>query len=101
MIVELPAADDGRLDPAAAVEVLFGLGLHSILVEGGSETHGSFVRAGLFDEVVLFRAPVLLGGRGSRPVVGGDDPTAISEGRRLKPARPETSTTLHLSLIHI
>jgi len=98
MIVEIPSAVDGRLDPVLIVDALFGLGLHSVLVEGGSETHGSFVRAGLFDEVVLFRAPVLLGGRGSRSVVGGDDPTTLSEGRRLKPARPETSATLHYGL---
>ena len=55
------------------------------MVEGGSELLGSFLAARLFDQVALFRAPLLLGGRGSRPAFGGPDPRAARRRRRLRP----------------
>ena len=39
-------------------------GLLHLLVEGGPTVHGSFLKARLFDEVVLFVAPKLVGHRG-------------------------------------
>ena len=35
-----------------------------MLVEGGAETHGSFLEQGLADELLLFIAPKLVGSRG-------------------------------------
>jgi diaminohydroxyphosphoribosylaminopyrimidine deaminase/5-amino-6-(5-phosphoribosylamino)uracil reductase len=55
------------------------------MVEGGSEVLGSFLRARLVDEVALFRAPLLLGGRGSRPAFGAEDPLGIDEALRVEP----------------
>jgi diaminohydroxyphosphoribosylaminopyrimidine deaminase/5-amino-6-(5-phosphoribosylamino)uracil reductase len=55
------------------------------MVEGGAEVLGSFLEARLFDEVALFRAPLLLGGRGSRAAFGGKDPKRIAEALRLEP----------------
>jgi diaminohydroxyphosphoribosylaminopyrimidine deaminase / 5-amino-6-(5-phosphoribosylamino)uracil reductase len=37
-------------------------GLQSILVEGGAETAASFLKAGLVDRLLLYRAPILIGG---------------------------------------
>lgn len=39
-------------------------GVTRLLVEGGSALVSSFLRAGLYDELVWFRAPVLMGGDG-------------------------------------
>ncbi len=69
-----------------ALSLLRERGLTSLMVEGGSEVLGSFLAARLLDEVALFRAPVLLGGRGSRPAFGGRDPVTIAEALRLAPA---------------
>jgi diaminohydroxyphosphoribosylaminopyrimidine deaminase/5-amino-6-(5-phosphoribosylamino)uracil reductase len=88
----------GRVSLPSALRALFRRGLTSVLVEGGSEVMGSFVRAGLFDEFVLFRAPLLLGGRGSRSVVGGDNPVRLREAVRMKRASPEASATLRYGL---
>ena len=41
------------------------------MVEGGSEVLGAFLAERLLDQLALFRAPLLLGGRGSRPAFGG------------------------------
>jgi hypothetical protein len=35
--------------------------------------------------VALFRAPLLLGGRGSRPAFGGPDPASIGDALRVRP----------------
>lgn len=75
----------GRVDPAAGLAALRSLGLTSVMVEGGSEVLGSFLAARLVDEVVLFRAPLLLGGRGSRGAFGGPDPARIEDALRLEP----------------
>jgi diaminohydroxyphosphoribosylaminopyrimidine deaminase/5-amino-6-(5-phosphoribosylamino)uracil reductase len=87
-VVEVAEAG-GRVEPAAALEALFERGLVSVMVEGGSEVLGSFLVARLVDEVALFRAPLLLGGRGSLGAFGGPDPSDVGDALRLEPV-PET-----------
>ncbi len=59
-------------------------GVTSLLVEGGGELAGAVLRAGMVDKVEFFMAPKILGGRGSRPVVGGADPAALAEALVLR-----------------
>jgi diaminohydroxyphosphoribosylaminopyrimidine deaminase/5-amino-6-(5-phosphoribosylamino)uracil reductase len=87
-VVEV-AGEAGRVALPAALEALGGRGVTSVMVEGGSEVLGSFLAARLADQVALFRAPLLLGGRGSRPAFGGPDPLEIGEALRLVPVPPE------------
>jgi diaminohydroxyphosphoribosylaminopyrimidine deaminase/5-amino-6-(5-phosphoribosylamino)uracil reductase len=75
----------GRVCLAAALDALRSRGLASVMVEGGSEVLGSFLAERLFDQVALFRAPLLLGGRGSRPAFGGPDPRSIGEAHAVAP----------------
>jgi diaminohydroxyphosphoribosylaminopyrimidine deaminase / 5-amino-6-(5-phosphoribosylamino)uracil reductase len=63
-------------------------GVWSLMVEGGSELLGSFLSARLVDQVALFRAPLLLGGRGSRSAFGGPDPKRLAEALRLTRRSP-------------
>lgn len=88
----------GRVSLDAALRALFDRGLHSLMVEGGAEVHGSFVRERRFDEMVIFRAPLILGGRGSRAVVGGPNPRSLTEAVRLRRAVASSSATLHYGL---
>jgi len=60
--VELTAA--GNLDLHAVLNELGRNQVTSLLVEGGSLVHGSFVQEGLVDQVLLFVAPVILGDKG-------------------------------------
>jgi diaminohydroxyphosphoribosylaminopyrimidine deaminase/5-amino-6-(5-phosphoribosylamino)uracil reductase len=87
-VVEVPEAG-GRVSTGEAVRTLAGRGMMSLMVEGGSEVLGSFLAARLVDQVALFRAPVLLGGRGSRPAFGGPDPSTIAEALALEPVADE------------
>ncbi len=36
-------------------------GITRLLVEGGAQVHASFLKQGLFDELVVYRAPIILG----------------------------------------
>jgi diaminohydroxyphosphoribosylaminopyrimidine deaminase/5-amino-6-(5-phosphoribosylamino)uracil reductase len=75
-----------RVAIPAALRVLRRLGLWSLMVEGGSDLLGSFLAARAFDEVALFRAPLILGGRGSRGAFGGPDAARLAFAARLEPA---------------
>lgn len=76
-----------------ALRALRRRGIWSLMVEGGGEVLGSFLRARSFDRLVLFRAPLLLGGRGSRAAFGGPDPQRVSDALRLRPGTPPRGAT--------
>lgn len=59
-------AGTDRLDLAAAVSALHGLGYASILTEGGPALLGHLADADLIDELCLTTSPVLAGGSASR-----------------------------------
>ncbi|OJH39826.1 bifunctional diaminohydroxyphosphoribosylaminopyrimidine deaminase/5-amino-6-(5-phosphoribosylamino)uracil reductase RibD [Cystobacter ferrugineus] len=54
----------GRVDLEALMRRLAKEGLNHVLVEGGAEMYGSFLREELADELLLFVAPKLIGGEG-------------------------------------
>ena len=51
----------------------------ALLVEGGGELAAACLRAGIVDKVAFFVAPKVLGGRDSRPVVGGGTVASLAE----------------------
>jgi len=53
-------------------EALAREGYHKILVEGGGEVHASVLGAGLADEVCVFVAPKVVGGREAKTPVEGE-----------------------------
>lgn len=56
------AAPDGW-EALASPEAIASLkGVQSILVEGGAQTASSFLKAGLVDRIVHYRAPIIIGG---------------------------------------
>ena len=57
-------------------------GITAILLEGGPHLAGAFLDAGEIDEVRLFLAPLLLGGRSARDPLEGEGAEKISEALR-------------------
>jgi diaminohydroxyphosphoribosylaminopyrimidine deaminase/5-amino-6-(5-phosphoribosylamino)uracil reductase len=87
--LELAGADvivaTGENEPArvrSALDQLGALGVTSILLEGGPHLAGAFLDAGEVDEVRLFLAPLLLGGRAARDPLEGEGVERISEAIR-------------------
>ncbi len=76
-----------RLDGAEAwggfLEELGRREITCLLIEGGGELAAAAVAAKAVDYVEFHIAPKLLGGRDSRPVLGGDDPESMSFARQL------------------
>lgn len=68
-VLVLPVAGRGVSLPAL-LKSLHGLGVLHVLCEGGGELAASLVRARLVDELVLFVAPVIVGGDGMAAVGG-------------------------------
>lgn len=56
----------------------------SVLVEGGSRIHGSFLDANLFDKAHLFYAPKITGSYGAFNAVGSQAASDFSEVKNLK-----------------
>ncbi len=76
-IIQVSRNDDG-LDLSAAMIELVKMNLHSILLEGGSVLGGAMLRADLVDQVMVFVAPKMIGGKG-RDLLAGDGVTSISD----------------------
>ena len=73
---------DGPARVRAALADLGRRGITWLLLEGGAGLAGSFVDAGEADELRLFVAPLLLGGEGARPLVGGAGAPVIDDAMR-------------------
>jgi len=64
VVIEVPEADTGTIDPAAALAALADRGITRLLVEGGARLAAGLLRAGLVDRLAWFHAPTVLGGDG-------------------------------------
>jgi len=81
VIKTVPVAPGGVLDMKKVLKVLGQAQITSLLVEGGSKIHGSFLEAGLADQMLLFVAPIFLGDQGM--------PLATFSGRKKKKDLPK------------
>jgi diaminohydroxyphosphoribosylaminopyrimidine deaminase / 5-amino-6-(5-phosphoribosylamino)uracil reductase len=75
----------GENEPArvrSALDQLGAGGIASVLLEGGPHLAGAFLDAGEIDEIRLFLAPILLGGRTARDPLEGEGVERISDALR-------------------
>jgi diaminohydroxyphosphoribosylaminopyrimidine deaminase/5-amino-6-(5-phosphoribosylamino)uracil reductase len=82
-VITVPDAGDGRTDLKSTVAALAACGLSNLLVEGGGQVAGAFLRCDLVDEIVWFRAPIVLGGEG-RPAIGALGVQALGDAPRFR-----------------
>lgn len=76
-ILALPALR-GRVSLPALLKQLGRRGIMSLLVEGGSEVNAAMLRTKSVDHIRLYMAPLLLGGRDAKGVIGGESPARLS-----------------------
>lgn len=67
-ILRLKKDLQGRVDLHSLLAALAQRNITSVLVEGGSEIHASFLQAGLVDKLYAIIAPKLIGGDGKSPI---------------------------------
>lgn len=69
-VLSVPGGD-GRVDLRKLMEILGGQGIDSILLEGGGTLNDSAWRAGIVQEVQVFVAPKIFGGKEAKTPVAG------------------------------
>ena len=69
-VLPVAAGEGGRIDLSAAMASLGERGITRVLLEGGGHSAAGFLRAGLLDRIVWFRAGRLIGGDGIPAVAG-------------------------------
>jgi diaminohydroxyphosphoribosylaminopyrimidine deaminase/5-amino-6-(5-phosphoribosylamino)uracil reductase len=87
----------GKVSLTAVLDDLGRRGVNLVLVEGGSEVLGSFFDAGLIDQVLVFVAPKLIGGRAAKSPLGGEGLSKMLDAailRELKNYRLEGDVVL-------
>ena len=55
--------EKGKIDLAKLMQILTDFEINEVLVEAGNRLNGSFIKAGLVDELVIYLAPHLIGNR--------------------------------------
>jgi len=77
----------GRVDLPDAMHKLAGLEVSTCLLEGGSALLTSAFDAGIIDRVVLFYAPMLIGGDDALPLWGGEGTAELGAAPHLRRAQ--------------
>lgn len=77
----------GELDLPTVLAVLDIYGVRSVLIEGGSATHGAFLRSGLVQRAAVFIAPKLLADSFGKPLASGPARKSIAEALTLTRVR--------------
>lgn len=88
-VLELPADAHGRVSIPALLHAMHTRGQMRALVEGGAELAGAFFDHRLVDRLMLFVAPLLLGGRDARPLVAGEGVHKVADALRASDMRVE------------
>ena len=72
MILSVDKGEDGRIDIAELFTKIGGMGIDSVLVEGGATLNWSVLKSGLVQHACCFIAPKILGGEGAKSPVAGE-----------------------------
>jgi len=78
-----------RIDLATVLADLHARGIQSVLVEGGAIVHSEFIRHGLWQKMVLFVAPMIVGGGDAPSIFSGDAVARLTDAYRFRFDRAE------------
>ena len=78
-----------RISLGRLLATLGKMGLLSVMIEGGAEINASALREGVVDKVLMFLAPMLVGGTSSASAVAGDGIESFTQAVRLTDIRLE------------
>jgi diaminohydroxyphosphoribosylaminopyrimidine deaminase/5-amino-6-(5-phosphoribosylamino)uracil reductase len=78
-----------RVSLAHLMEALGKMGFLSVMIEGGAEINASAIQEGIVDKLLLFLAPILIGGKSTPTAVGGEGIETLRQAKRLRDVRIE------------
>jgi diaminohydroxyphosphoribosylaminopyrimidine deaminase/5-amino-6-(5-phosphoribosylamino)uracil reductase len=78
-----------RVSLAHLMEALGKMGFLSVMIEGGAEINASALQEGVVDKLLLFLAPVLIGGKSTPTAVGGEGIETLRQATRVRDVRVE------------
>lgn len=81
---------NGRVRIDELVKWLGDQDILAVLVEGGGEVHASFLAAGYADEVILYLAPLAVGGRAAPSWIGGKGVKVLTAAYKFELAEVRT-----------
>jgi diaminohydroxyphosphoribosylaminopyrimidine deaminase/5-amino-6-(5-phosphoribosylamino)uracil reductase len=73
-----------RVDMQAMVEELGKLQITSLLIEGGPGINASAIQEGIVDKVIMFIAPIIIGGKIAPSAIQGDGIARLEEAVRIR-----------------
>ena len=77
------------VDLEALLHDLYKRGIQSLIVEGGSGVHSEFIRRGLWQKMILFVAPIVVGGADAPAIFAGEAVRRLTEAHRFRFDRVE------------
>ena len=80
-VVQIEADSPAMLPWTSILEHLAEMGLHAVMVEGGSGVYSSLLKSGYVDKLLLFIAPKILGG--GIPLVDWGKPERIADSLKV------------------
>jgi diaminohydroxyphosphoribosylaminopyrimidine deaminase/5-amino-6-(5-phosphoribosylamino)uracil reductase len=81
-VIAVPSKNK-RIDLKKLSRILAKQEIASILIEGGSEVNSAALEAGIIDKVMFFYAPLILGGKKSFGMIGGQGKALISDSVKI------------------
>jgi 2,5-diamino-6-(ribosylamino)-4(3H)-pyrimidinone 5'-phosphate reductase len=84
MGVEVVRCGKGKVDLKKLMEILYNKGIKSILLEGGGTLNWGMFKEGLVDEVSVYIAPKIFGGKDAPTYVDGEGFKTVDECVKLE-----------------
>lgn len=82
-LVPMPSRE-GRIEIGSVLEAAWQRGIRSIVVEGGSLVHTDVIRQALWQKMVLFVAPMLVGGTTAPSLLSGEGVAELTDAYRFR-----------------
>ncbi len=70
-VVKVGKDGSGRVSLREVCDELYRREVQSVIVEGGGELNSTLVKENLLDKMLLFYAPILIGGKNAQSLIGG------------------------------
>ncbi|MCX5802485.1 MAG: bifunctional diaminohydroxyphosphoribosylaminopyrimidine deaminase/5-amino-6-(5-phosphoribosylamino)uracil reductase RibD [Proteobacteria bacterium] len=82
-IIRIPKDENGRVSLKHVNEELYKREIVGVLVEGGGEINSGLLKEGFLDKILLFYAPMLIGGKGALSLIGGRGVDFLKDAYRI------------------